>query len=53
MQSLNSNVAEGLKLRLDLAASELIRDPKTAQSDLDILNTNLTLLDELLAKQFD
>ncbi len=53
LQKVNANVAEGIKLRLDLASSELTRDPKTAQSDLDILNTNLTLLDELLAKQFN
>ncbi len=53
LQKLNPSVAEGLALRLDLASSELVRDPKTAQSDLDILNTNLTLLDEMLAKQFN
>ncbi len=53
LEKLNPSVAEGIKLRLDLATSELIRDPKTAQSDLDILNTNLVLLDDLLAKQFD
>ncbi len=53
LQKLNASVAEGIQLRLNLASTELVSDPKTAQSDLDILNTNLMLLDQLLAKQFD
>lgn len=53
LQELDASRAEGVKLRLDLATSELARDPQTAQKDLEILNADLAQLDETLAGRFD
>jgi chromosome segregation ATPase len=46
----DSAAVEAIKLRLDLAVSELTRDPKTAQADLQILSEALATLDTLMAK---
>jgi hypothetical protein len=47
LEAENPEVANSVDLRLELAMSEVAREPDTALADLDILHTNLNLLERL------
>jgi len=51
IKEIEPDVSESIVLRLDLALSEVDKQPKMALSDLEILSSTLALLDEVVANQ--